>query len=417
MLFIYRVLINLVFILSPLIIFIRILKKKENPKRFKEKLGFFSNERGKGKLIWFHGASVGEIKSIIPLIEKLEKNKQFSKILTTSNTLSSSKIFQQYKFKKTIHQFFPIDTNLLSESFLNYWRPSLALFVDSEIWPNMFLNLKKKKIPTVLINGRITKKTFAKWSLLPKFSQKIFSIFSLCLSSNKETKKFLSKLGAKKIKFFGNLKFSQSENENTKTNDNLKKFFNSKKVWCASSTHRDEEIFCGKVHNELKKKYKNLVTIIIPRHIERVELIKSQLEKLKLNVQLHESKKKINNNIDIYIVDSYGKTKSFYNYCKNVFLGGSLISHGGQNPLEAARYGCNILHGAYVDNFREIYNFLKLNKISTKVSNKKEMYNLLNKLFIKKSSSKKIQKKINIIGQNILKNTYQELNILLKNEI
>ena len=138
---------------------------------------------------------------------------------------------------------------------------------------------------------------------------------------------------------------------------------------------------------------------------------------MNLNVQLHESKKKINNNIDIYIVDTYGKTKSFYNYCKNVFLGGSLINHGGQNPLEAARYGCNILHGANVDNFKEIYDFLKLNKLSTKVSNKKEMYNLLNKFFIKKSNSKKIQKKINIIGQNILKNTYQELNILLKNEI
>ena len=156
MLYIYRILINLVFILSPIIIFLRIFKKKEDPIRFKEKLCFFSKKRGNGKVIWFHGASVGEIKSIVPLVERLEKDKSFSKILITSNTLSSSKIFHQFKFKKAIHQFFPIDTNFLTKKFLCYWKPSLALFVDSEIWPNFLLNLKKKNIPVVLIKGRIT---------------------------------------------------------------------------------------------------------------------------------------------------------------------------------------------------------------------------------------------------------------------
>ena len=414
MLVIYRILINLIFILSPIIIILRILKKKEDPKRFKEKFCSFSKKRGNGKIIWFHGASVGEIKSIIPLIEKFEKERKIFKILVTSNTLSSSKIFKQLKLKKTIHQFFPIDTNSLSKKFLNYWKPSLALFVDSEIWPNMFFNLKKAEIPVVLVNGRITKKTFSRWNLVPNFSKKIFNIFDLCLSSSKETKKFLAILGAKKVKSFGNLKFSQSENEIIEIDTHLKNFFKSKKVWCASSTHEPEEVFCGRLHVELKKKYKNLITIIIPRHIERVNQIKSNLNELKLNVHTHESKRKPNYNIDIYIVDTYGKTKSFFNYCKTVFLGGSLVNHGGQNPLEAAQYGCNIIHGSSVYNFREIYNFLKINKISNKISNVKEMYNLLDKLLIKKNNQKKIQKKINIIGQNILKSTYQEINFLLK---
>ena len=158
MLVIYRLLINLAILFSPIIIFIRLLKKKEDIKRFKEKFCFFSEKRKNGKLVWFHGASVGEIKSIVPLIEKLEKEKKIKQILITSSTLSSSKIFQKFKFKKTVHQFFPIDGFINSKKFLDYWKPSLAIFVDSEIWPNMLLNLKEKKIQSILLNARITKK-------------------------------------------------------------------------------------------------------------------------------------------------------------------------------------------------------------------------------------------------------------------
>ena len=223
----------------------------------------------------------------------------------------------------------------------------------------MLCNLEKKNIPTILINGRITKKTFNKWSSLPKFSKKLFSKFDLCFSSSKQSRKFLIKLGANKVKFIGNLKYSQSEKGEINMKNFLVKSFKSKKIWCASSTHESEEVFCGQVHNELKKKYKNLLTIIIPRHVERVNSIKSDLERLNLKVQTFNSKEKIKKSTDVFIVDSYGKTKSFYFHCKNVFLGGSIINHGGQNPLEAARYGCNIMHGPNVSNFFEIYNFLK----------------------------------------------------------
>ena len=414
MLIIYRLILNLIFLLSPLIIIYRLLKKKEDIKRFKEKFCFFSKKKSYGNLIWFHGASVGEIKSIIPIIEKLERDKKVKKILITSNTLSSSKIISQYKFKKTLHQFFPIDTNFLSQKFLNFWKPSVAFFIDSEIWPNMFYNLEKKKIPIVLLNGRITKKTFKNWSLVPSFSRNIFSKFELCLSSSIESKKFLTKLGAKKVKFLGNLKFSQSEKENFELSQKLKKFFLNRKIWCATSTHNNEEIFCGKIHIELKKKYKNLLTIIIPRHVDRVKYIKSDLNELNLTVHSHEDIGKIKRETDIYLVNTYGKTKSFYNHCKNVFLGGSLISHGGQNPLEAAQFGCNVLHGPNVFNFSEIYKFLQKNNIAKKVANQSDMLNELDKLFGRKNPSKQIQKKLNSIGDKILKNSYYEIGKLLK---
>ena len=418
MLIIYRFLINLIFLLSPLILIFRLLKKKEDVRRFKEKFCIFSKKRNSGKLLWFHGASVGEIQSITPLIEKLEKNKKIKTILITSNTLSSSKIFQKLKLKKTIHQFFPIDTNFLIKKFLNYWKPSAAFFVDSEIWPNTIYNLDKNKIPIILINGRITKSSFEKWKKLPSFSRDIFDKINLCFPSSKQSEKYLKQLGVKRIKFIGNLKFSQSENEKlSKSNNEIENFIKNKKTWCASSTHNTEELICGLVHKNLKKKYKNLLTFIIPRHIERTEAIIKELNDINLITHTHEPKKKIPKNTDIYIVNSYGKTKSFYNICKNIFLGGSLIKHGGQNPLEATRYGCNILYGPNVDNFKEIYKFLDKLKISNKVNNHHQLSYRLNKMFLKKQSSKKKQYRLNSIGDKILNTTYEKVNLFLKNEI
>ncbi len=410
MFFIYKVLINIVFLFSPLIILIRLIKRKENIRRFKEKFGFFTKKRVSGKLIWFHGASVGEIQSIIPLIERLEKDRKINQILITSNTLSSSIIINKLNLRKTIHQFFPIDCNFISKRFLNYWKPSKAFFIDSEIWPITINNLYKRSTPIFLLNGRITKKSFNRWKVFSSYAKSIFSKFDLCLSSNIETKKYLKKLGAKNIKIIGNLKFSQSENEKTNLNKNLVNLINSRKTWCASSTHYNEEKFCGTAHIRLKKKFKNLLTIIIPRHINRINAIKTELNNLNLKVHLDEPKKKIDPNTDIYLVNSYGKTKLFYKVCKNIFLGGSLIMHGGQNPLEATRYGCKVLHGPNVSNFREIYRFLNKKNLSRKITNQDQLINFIIKYFNSKNNSKKIIKDLHLIGIDILNKTYKEIN-------
>ena len=413
MILFYRFFINLIFILSPLIILVRLLKKKEDFIRFKEKFGFFTKKRSKGKLIWFHGASVGEFQSIVPLLEKIEKSKKISQILITSNTLSSAKVISKIKLKKISHQFFPIDNNLIVKKFINHWKPSVALFVDSEIWPNTLRNLNKEKIPTILINARITKKSYKRWIKFKKFSKSIFNKFDLCLSSNKETVGFLNRLGAKNIKYFGNLKYSQSESEKIEIDSDTIKFISRKTTWCASSTHNTEEKFFGLVHKKLKKKYKNLLTVIIPRHIDRKEEIKEQLSNLGLKIHMHEPKSKINKDIDIYLVNSFGKTKSFYSIIKNVFLGGSLIVHGGQNPLEAVRYNCNILHGPNVSNFNEIYKFLHNQKISKKVKSLNQTINILDKLFNSTKPQKNIKDKIQKIGQKILKKNINEISLIL----
>ena len=409
----YRILINLILLLSPIIILIRFLQKKEDPIRFKEKIGFFSKKKLKGKLIWFHGASVGEILSVIPLIEKLEKDKHIRQILITSNTLSSSKILSKLKLKKTIHQFFPIDSNYNSNKFLNYWDPSIAIFIDSEIWPNMITNIKKKSISLMLINARITKKSFRRWKFFSPSARKLFQNFDICLSSSSESKNYLKSLGVKKNSFIGNLKFTQSEKVIDTLNNNTKKFFLTRKIWCASSTHELEEKICANIHKKLKIKYKNLLTIIIPRHIHRTEKIIKEISKLNLKIHLHSSTKKIDKKTDIYLVNSFGQTQSFFKECKVVFLGGSIIEHGGQNPLEAAKYGCQILHGPNVWNFKEIYNLLKTHKVSNKITSSNKLYYKVRQLLGDKKNSKKLQLKIKNLGSKILNLTLNEINFYM----
>ena len=408
MFFIYQFLLSIIIIISPLIVILRILKNKEDKIRFKEKFCFFSKKRGNGKLVWFHGASVGEIMSVLPIINEFEKNKSINKILITTSTLSASKILEKIRFKKVVHQFFPIDHIFFSKKFINFWKPNLAIFIESEIWPSMFKNLKKKNIPLILLNARITSKSFNRWSKIKKFSESIFNLISVAYPQNNETKFFLKKFNVKNIKLIGNLKFIQnkklSKNSNKKEK-NLFKQFKKYKTLVAASTHPTEEILAAKTHLLLKKKNKNFITIIIPRHVHRTNEIISELKKFKLGIVVHSSKNKNLNNKDIYIVDTFGESKKFYKIASTVFVGGSMINRGGQNPLEPARYGTKILHGPNVGNFKEIYDYLNFLKISSKVKTPLEISNSFK---LKKNMSN--VKKIDIIGNNILKKTLKELN-------
>ena len=403
--FIYQLLISIILIFSPIIVVYRILKDKEDKLRVKEKFCFFSKKRSVGKLIWFHGSSVGEIMSIIPIIKKYESDKSINKILITSSTLSSSNILEKMKFKKTIHQFYPVDHIFFSNKFLNYWKPSLAIFLESEIWPSMFKSIKRRNIPLILLNARITNKTFNRWSKLNFFSQSIFRLIDIAYPQNNETKMFLKKLNVNNIKKIGNLKYI--DNDNLKDNKIDKKLFSQfkkYKTFVAASTHDTEEIFAAKTHLLLKKNNKNLITIIIPRHINRVDQIINEIKKFKLNVITRSSKNKNLSKTDIFIVDTFGESKKFYKIATSVFLGGSIINKGGQNPLEPARFGAKILHGPNVGNFKEVYRYLDLLKISSKVKSPLQCANSI----IFKKNIKKV-KKMKLLGKNILKNTLNEL--------
>ena len=405
MYFFYNILANLAIIISPVIIFYRILKGKEDVKRVGEKFCIYSKKKT-NKNIWIHAASVGELMSIVPIVKKLEKNKKIKNILISTSTTSSAKIFKKLKLKKTSHVYFPLDNNYIVKRFIKCWQPELAIFIDSEIWPNMFNNLKLSNIPIIIINARITKRSFNKWQIFPDFANQVFGKISLALPQNLETLKYLKLLKVKNIKTAGNLKYYGQKNNQDHLAKSLKNKFRNFKVWCAASTHNDEEILIGKLHKRLKKIEKKLITIIIPRHIDRTNEIIDALNNLDLNCITHTSNQKLKKNTDVYLVDSYGESSRFYNLTNISFVGGSIINHGGQNPLEPARLGNYIINGPNVKNFKEIYTFLNNLKMASSTSNILKMENLIIKRIKSKASNKNIKKIIKIGDEVLEKNLF-----------
>ena len=381
---IYSYLINFFFPVLIFIIYIRTFLKKEDKKRFKEKLfssSFNIKKDSQKKLIWFHVASIGELKSIIPLLKKLANKKELNFLITTV-TLSSSILFETNlkNYKNITHRFFPIDKPNLVKSFIEKWSPELIIFVDSEIWPNFIFEIKKSKIPLILLNARITKKTFLRWRLIKNSAERIFKSFKLCLASSKESKMFLEELKADNIKYFGNLKLAFDNYFDSSVSSN-KILLKDKKFWCALSTHKGEDIFCLNAHTKIKKIHDDIITIIIPRHIDRVQNIKSICEKFNLKTQVLSDGDKIETKNEIIIINSYGVTSKFLKLCKSVFIGKSLLKKlknvGGQNPIEAAKIGCKIYHGPYVYNFQEVYELLNKYRIAEIIKNENELSNKL----------------------------------------
>ena len=416
MLRIYKSLTLFFYPLFILIIFLRKLLNKENNESFNGKLfpsKFLINKNESKKLIWFHAASVGEAQSIIPLIKKILNAEHNTEILVTTITQSSAFLMRKNfeKYDNVKHRFFPLDINFLINRFLDGWKPNLVLFVDSEIWPNFLSEIKKRNISLILLNGRITKRSYLKWSKVSKFAEKIFSNFDLCLVSNFETQKYLETFKVKNIKFLGNLKFST----NYHLNHNQKKLTNEKKIWCAMSTHEDEDIVVIDTHLSLKKDNKDIISVIIPRHIDRVQKIESLCNKKNLTFQTLSNDEKIDFKKEIIIINSYGKASEYLSLSKSVFIGKSLIKKlqhvGGQNPIEAAKLGCKIYHGPYVYNFEEIYNLLKTYQITEKITNSNELskkinFDLNNRDFIKNENA---LKDINQLGEKILNTIFDEV--------
>ena len=417
MYFWYRFFTYLFYPFAPIYLYFRKIKKKEDSISYKEKLSRIETAREEGFLIWFHVASVGEAMSILPLIESCIEEKKIDKILLTSITLSSGNVLKK-RFSqnvKVFHQFLPLDISVWTNKFLDHWKPNLSIFIDSEIWPNLISQISKKKIPLLLINARITKKSFDRWKLIISFAKKIFEKFDLCIASNKESEDFLKILGAKNIKNYGNLKFSKVKTElNNKLNSDFLNKIENRKIWCGASTHSAEEILCAKSHLKIKEKYKNILTIIIPRHIDRVKKILEELSKLDLKIVVSSNLSQVDTKTDIILVDSYGESLKFYNISKYVFLGKSLAAaltkDSGQNPIEPARLGCKIFHGPYVSNFAEIYKYLNELGISKEVNNSNELsLSLVEEFKDNKPKNPEIAEKIENYGENILNNVTMEI--------
>ncbi len=420
MFFFYKFLTYLIYPFIIILIYFRKIIKKEDPNRFKEKIFFQKNNVSSDKLLWFHGASIGELNSVLPIIKYFLKNNKNLKILITTVTLSSGKIFEN-EFKNetnVVHRYFPVDVPHLVKDFIKKWNPSLAIFIDSEIWPNFIFEIKKKNIPIVLLNARITDKTLKKWNLFKSFAKKIFLSFDICIASSTNSKENLECLGVSKIKYYGNLKYIDNPKRYNKLEKVIADSLKNRIIWLAASTHKNEEKFCLTTHKIIKNKYPNILTIIAPRHINRTGEIMNEIKKSNLIGQVINNNESIKENTDIALINSFGSLNKYYEHCKNIFMGKSLNKKlalvGGQNPIEAARFGCKIYHGPYVYNFLEVYNFLKTNKISEEINSEKE---LSSKIVFDIQSNLKINdsklKEIEIFGKNIFDSTIQKLNELI----
>ena len=418
----YRTIAFIIYPLLIILIFFRKIFNKEDKDRYKEKIfsSSFRVKRTNGlKLVLFHAASIGEFKSIIPIIKELEKKNENLEFLVTTQTTSSANLanIELKRFKKATHRYLPLDVNFLMKKFLSHWKPDVIFLVDSEIWPNLIFLANRRGIPLGIINARITRKTYDRWKLFPKMARSIFGLFDLCIVSNTETKKYLENFNAKNVFYFGNLKFCENLEKTQFFNKNSK-FLESNKFWLAASTHEGEDDFCLNTHIELRKKIKNVKTIIVPRHISRVKRIKKMGENLNLACQILNPDEEMLDNKEIIIINSFGKLQSFYKYSKSVFIGKSMIKKfediGGQNPIEAAKLGCKIYHGPYVYNFKDVYLILAQKNVSKQVNNYRELVeNLIFDLNNSKENNLEFISLTNQLEQKILNDSMEKINFFI----
>jgi len=409
MFYVYFIFTFLIYFFLKFFLKIRIKNKKEHPERFIEKLGFVSNNFPKIDIIWFHAVSVGELKSLYPIIDNFIKNHR--NILVTTSTLSSYEIFKMKygKNRNVYHQFAPLDCPQIIKKFFNYWNLKIIFFSDSEFWPNQIFEAKKRKIPIILLNGRISLSSFKKWRFFKYYLKNILKCFSIILCQSVEHKMRFEFFYKKNCEVIGNLKFIHNKKkQNNSIDKNLR--LSNKIIFSGLSTHNTEEEACVNAFLNAKKIQKNLLHIIIPRHIQRVSQIEDLLEKKNIKKKIINKVDEIDDEEKVYIVNSYGRTNEFINISKIVFMGGSLIKHGGQNPIEVALNNSYIFTGKYIDNFKEIYSYLlQLGSVELVNSSEDLKNNIINCLNYKKYENINTREKILIKGEEILQKTLDKL--------
>jgi 3-deoxy-D-manno-octulosonic-acid transferase len=345
--------------LSPIIdsyLYYRKKNGKEDVARFNERIGKPSFPRPTGALIWVHAASVGEAISVLPLINKISNDHNSINILLTTGTITSSKVLESKLPKNIIHQYVPIDKYYVVKRFLKHWSPDLAIWVESELWPNMLTETKKTGCPMVLVNARMSENSYDKWKKHKKFSRDIISSFSKCLVQTEEDAKRFIEIGAVKVEVVGNLKYeAPALPADPAETGKLVSMIGDRPIWLAASTNKGEEEVLHFVHEKLSEKYDKLLTIIVPRHPDRCKEVVEAFKGKNLKIAVRSKGEPIEKSTNIYIADTIGEMGIFYRLSEIVFMGGSLVEHGGQNPLEAARLECAILSGSNTSNFKSIY--------------------------------------------------------------
>ena len=346
-------------ILYPLVIKRYIKKRqangKEDLKRFHERVGRPQLKRPDGKLIWFHGASVGESISMLPLINKLLEIYPDLHVMVTTSTTTSAELMGKRLPERAFHQYLPIDNPSFTSRFVKHWQPDLILWFESDFWPAMLSSIKHKNIPLVLINGRISNKSFKRWQQFDFISKELLSCFTFCLGQSEEDAYRLRVLGAKDSMCLGNLKFAGLPIPvDQEKKQEITALIKDRPVWCVSSTHDDEEFKIARFLKTLNAKVPGLLTIVAPRHPHRGSEIQQKLrDEFQLKTALRSAGEKIKPETEVYIADTIGELGIWYEICPLVFIGGSLIPHGGQNFMEPSRMRDAVVVGPHMHNFTD----------------------------------------------------------------
>ena len=346
-------------------------KGKEDLLRGGERKGIYTKKRPSGRLIWLHGASVGECLSMMPLVNYLVTLPN-TEVMVTSGTVTSANLMQKRLPKGAFHQYIPVDLPRYTKRFINHFRPDIAFFCESDFWPNILIDAHKANIPMILLNGRISDKSYKSWKRASFFIKPLLKKFTFGLGQTLEDAKRMKELGFNRTDCVGNIKFSAvptpfNEDELKRLKSQIKGRF----VWVVGSTHDDEEMQAIEVHQALSQKYKGLLTVIVPRHPERCDELEEKIKQRGLVV--HRRSRHENMKADVFLGDTIGEMGLFYRLSDFVFVGGSLVEFGGQNMLEPMRIGACTIVGPHTFNFKEIIRKAKKQEAITEVKNKEEL--------------------------------------------
>lgn len=336
----------------------RLARGKEDEDRLPERLGRPGRVRPKGPVVWIHAASVGESVSVLPLIRELGAVRPDANILVTTGTVTSGRMMVERLPPHAFHQFVPVDTPTAVRAFLDYWKPSLALWVESELWPNMLYEVHERQIPVVLLNARMSDSSFRNWQRAKRAAAELLETFDLCLAQDDDVAEKLRKLGARHVETPGNLKLVGDPLPfDADVLGELRGAIGGRPMWLLASSHDGEEQLAAFTHRDLSHQFPKLLTIIVPRHPQRGPSVAASLEPL-FRVARRSKGELPSKETELYIADTLGELGVFYRLCPLAVMGGSFVPHGGQNPLEPARVGAAVLSGPHIDNFREIFRIL-----------------------------------------------------------
>ena len=339
---------------TPLFLARRLRHGKEHAERLHERRGVSALARPPGPLVWLHAASIGELISVLPLIERIHAREV--NVLVTSGTVTSGGLAEQRLPRGVIHQFVPIDVPKYVRRFLEHWQPDLALFVESELWPNIIIETAQRGVPMILINGRLSENSFRRWRYAPRSIGALLSRLDLCLARTPADAERLGELGARHVVTTGDLKLDGPAPPADRAKlAALQGAIGGRPLIAAASTHAGEEAAMVEAHQRLRGNFPGLLTMIVPRHPERGDGVADIARAAGLKARLRSRGELPDAATDIYIADTVGELGLVYRLAPIVFIGGSLIRHGGQNPIEPAKLGAAILHGPHVWNFAEIY--------------------------------------------------------------